>query len=202
MPQGSALPIYLTSKSLEFPELLKLPRTAIELDWFGAPSPAALSFALAVDRERLFFAVECRQAPACDLEASCGEFRAELWKQDVAELFLKEDGSERYQEFNLSPAGAWWSALFRGRRQPAMESFPPPEGVQTFSRIDASAWKAALSIPRASLSVAFGFSHDSRANVSSIIDGRERRHFSWARIPSEKPDFHRVQDFCALAPQA
>ena len=33
--------------------------------------------------------------------------RDRLWEETCLELFLGEEGSERYWEFNLSPAGHW-----------------------------------------------------------------------------------------------
>jgi hypothetical protein len=45
-----------------------------------------------------------------------GNFLAELWRHDVAELFIADPASGRYFEFNLAPNGAWWSCEFTAPR--------------------------------------------------------------------------------------
>lgn len=196
--QASNLILYVSNKPLPWKKVRDLPLTLFIEDWYGARVSAKTGFVLAIDAERIFFFASCAQSPLTKPSARLGQFVSGLWGFDLAELFLCEDGTGRYQEFNLAPNGSWWSAVFSTYRKEAAD-FSPPRGVETVSHISAHSWKAGLTIPRASLGVNIEFSPFSRLNVSMIISGGARNHLSWARIHSETPDFHRTDEFCTLS---
>ena len=77
-----------------------------ERDWRRREPCAAAGFVLARDESRLRFAARCAQSPDCDRSLANGAWAENLWRRDAAELFLKNRGSPRYLEFNLSPSGA------------------------------------------------------------------------------------------------
>ncbi len=57
-----------------------------------------------------------------------------LWEHDVAEFFLLDRRRGTYQEYNLSPGGAWWAAAFSAPRvrldpQPDLAAFGPAAAV-------------------------------------------------------------------------
>lgn len=127
------------------------------------------------------------------------QFTEGLWRHDVGELFLRhgEIGS-RYLEINLAPGGAWWACLFDGYRNVLREGPPfSPDGIEAVLQEDS--WTTRLEIPAAFLAQE-GFSPDrSRGNVCFILGPAEdRQHFAWARVPTDPPDFHRVEDWVPL----
>lgn len=193
--QGEAIPIHESRTSLEFEDLFEFRLNYFKTDWFGLPPLAKTGFVLALTPKSLLFAAECFQSPTCNTSYCQNDFRAGLWENDVAELFLKEDQTDRYQEFNLSPCGAWWSGIFDSYRESSSLAFSEPKGVKAFADVKKDYWRAAISIPLSSLSVSIEFSPASKANVSFIIGGNKRQYLSWSRISSKEPDFHRTSDF-------
>ena len=130
--------------------------------------------------------------------AESAAFKAEgfvegLWEQDVAEFFISDRRTGHYQEFNLSPGGAWWSALFVA---PRVRKDPQPEsqafGVRTEILWTATEWVGRLSFPQPDL-------FHTAVNFTAITAGREgRRFYSLAALGSATPDFHRPEDWITL----
>lgn len=147
----------------------------MERDWYGERAGFPLEWSLAVVDERLEFAFECGCPAACD---EVSGFVEGLWRRDVAEFFLiAADGT--YQEFNLSPTGAWWSARFRGYRDQECEC--RCASVSTSAARSRSGWKATLSVGVVDV-IAW-----ERFQVTAILEGR---YFSTGECSGE-PDFHR-----------
>ncbi|MCB0353513.1 MAG: hypothetical protein KDD64_08320 [Bdellovibrionales bacterium] len=184
------LPLLSVNELSNLEELQALPHTEMGLDWFGSDPWAICSFCLAVDSERLYFSARSQRKAEFDPSLSSGQFREGLWKMEVAELFLKEDNSSRYQEFNLAPSGAWWSCLFQNYRKEATDGFVYPSGTECFSSVDSTRWVASLALPLSELSIEISFSELSRANVCFILGAENRQYLSAAPSPQEKPDFH------------
>jgi len=148
----------------------------IATDWFASRAGFLVDWSLDVLGEQLKFAFECGCPAACD---EVSGFVEGLWNRDVCEFFLvASDGS--YQEFNLSPTGAWWSARFRSYR--SQESVCPGLSVVTSAARSRSGWKATLSVPVAEV-IAW-----ERFQVTAILGGR---YFSTGACTGE-PDFHRL----------
>lgn len=147
----------------------------IEQDWFGARAGFAVDWSLQVVGERLEFAFECGCPAACEEVTG---FVEGLWQRDVAEFFLVANNGS-YQEFNLSPTGAWWSARFRSYRQ--QECACPCSSVVTTAARSRSGWKASLSVAVGEV-VAW-----QRFQVTAILGGR---YFSTG-VCSGEPDFHK-----------
>ena len=125
-----------------------------------------------------------------------GRFTPELWKHDVAELFLTDPTSGRYFEFNLSPNGAWWSCEFtapRVRAEPVEIAFPE---VATFAELAPNGgWVAAMAIPRDLLEARLDFGAKSRLNVNFILGSPEQRFLSAVDLGGGEPDFHQPGKF-------
>ena len=97
-------------------------------------------------------------------------FQAELWRHDVAELFIADPVSGRYFEFNLAPNGAWWSCEFTAPRVRAEETDIAMPEVATFSDMAADgAWVAAMAIPLDLLKARLDFGKRTRMNVAMIL---------------------------------
>lgn len=175
---------------------LDLPLLGLAADWFGEKLDPPAAFSLAVDPERLWF-VASRQHPASlHPQARPGRFQAELWRHDVAELFLADAAGERYLELNLAPNSAWWSCEFTAPRTRAEAEDREWPGARAHAELGADgSWVAALSLPLDTLQQRLGFGEGCRANVCFILDSPQQRFLSAAPLGEGEPDFHRPEKF-------
>ena len=104
-------------------------------------------------------------------------------------------GSPEYQEFNLSPSGAWWSCFFAKHRKREPSKFKMPTNVETYCEVANSSWKVAMSIPISELSLPISLEDSTRINVTFALGKTKRQYLTWANIDSPEPDFHRADQF-------
>lgn len=175
---------------------LDVPLLGIAKDLAGVPVQPPAAFCLATDPQHLWFIANHRQAARIHPQARPGKFQAELWKYDVAELFVADPVSGRYFEFNLAPNGAWWTCEFTAPRGRADEAEIAMPEVATFSEMapDGS-WLAAMAIPLDLLRARVNFGPGSRLNVAMILNSPEQRFLSAADLGPGAPDFHQPQRF-------
>jgi len=193
------LPVFTSKKRLSINQLKKATWSHIEIDLSGANSSKGARFIVAVDPESLFFLTSARLPAHCDSSLSAGTFKEELWKLDVAELFIAADKTEGYQEFNLSPTGAWWSMGFNHYRSEA-SAFSLPNNIVCSTWEDKDRWYSSMVIPRDELWVNLSWSEQSRANVCFILGKSNRSFLSWEKLVSTQPDFHLTEQFEAIRP--
>ena len=150
-----------------------------------------------------------------------GGFAEGLWEQDVAEFFVADPETGHYQEFNLSPGGAWWSAIFSG---PRVRMEPQPDwrefDVQTEVQWTGREWIGCFSLPLSKfMRAAFEAPLPDAPNSHHATDrlrpepGRRclavnftairastagRRFYSLAPLAGEAPDFHRPWDWIVM----
>lgn len=178
---------------------LDLPVSCISRDWAGADVSPAPLFSLAADRERLWFVAGHARAAALHPGARPGMFRAELWKYDVAELFLADPASGRYLEINLAPNGAWWNCEFTAPRVRAEEVDIFLPEVATFADLAADgSWLAAIALPLDVLRARIDYGPLTKGNVTFILESPQQRYFSANDMGGGEPDFHIPQRFSAL----
>jgi hypothetical protein len=178
---------------------LDLPVSGISRDWTGAEISPAPLFSLAMDRERLWFVAGHARPAALHPRARPGAFQAELWKHDVAELFLADPAGGRYLEINLAPNGAWWSCEFTAPRVRAEETDIFLPDVATFADLAADgSWLAAIALPLDVLRARLGFGPTTRANATFLLGSPEQRFFSANDLGGGEPDFHIPQRFSPL----
>lgn len=178
---------------------LDLPLFGVGRDWYGRESTQQAGFCIAVDSRKLWFVASHGKAARLHPAARPGRFTPELWKHDVAELFLTDQTTGRYFEFNLSPNGAWWSCEFTAPRRRAEEVEVPFPKVATFAELAPDGgWVAALAIPLDLLEERLNFGAGTRVNVAFILDSPEQRFFSVADLGDGEPDFHRPDKFGPL----
>jgi hypothetical protein len=190
--------IFTSSRPLTWGEL-DVPLLGLEKDWFGAPVSPAAGFCLAVDSRHLWFVAHHRKPAELHPQARPGRFQADLWKYDVAELFIADSLSGRYFEFNLAPNGAWWSCEFTAPRVRAEETELAMPEVEMFSDMAPDgAWVAALALPLDLLRARVDFGTNSRVNVAMILDYPERTYVSAADLGGGEPDFHRPERFAGI----
>ncbi len=167
-------------------------------DHDGVDVAPPAGYALVADPLRLWF-IAARAAPAqIHPRARPGEYQADLWKHDVAELFLAGPGG-RYFEFNLAPNGAWWSCEFTAPRVRAEDceiAFPE---VATFADLAPDGgWLAAMAIPLNLLRARLDFGPETTGNVTFIIGSPNQRFLSACPLGAGPADFHQPARFAKL----
>jgi hypothetical protein len=127
-----------------------------------------------------------------------GVFQGELWRYDVAELFLLEPRTGRYFEFNLAPNGGWWTCEFTAPRVRADEVEIAMPEVATYSEITADgSWVAAMAVPLDLLRARLDFGPRTRGNVTMILESPKQRFLSAVDLGGE-PDFHQPTRFSEI----
>jgi hypothetical protein len=175
---------------------LDLPLCGLTEDWFGTPLTPPSIFTLAKDEEFLWFIAVFPHLSTIHPAASPRQFTPELWKYDVAELFLANPTTGEYLEFNLTSNGAWWASKFSSVRQPAGTQPPFTEHIQSHQDPGEShQCVVGLEIPLDFLKREIGFSFDTTANVTIIRDSPSPSYLSASKLPGDEPDFHQPGRF-------
>ena len=178
---------------------LDVPLFGISKDWYGSAFTPQAAFCVAVDPRRLWFVASHGTPAKLHPAARPGRFVPELWKYDVAELFLTDPASGRYFEFNLSPNAAWWSCEFTAPRQRAEETDIAFPDVATHAELGPDgSWVTAMAIPRDLLEARLNFGGTTKLNVTFILGSPEQRFLSAANLGEGEPDFHRPERFSAV----
>ena len=187
--------IFTSPRPLMWGEL-DVPMLGLTHDWHGVPVQPPAAFSLAMDEQRLWFVAHHRRPATLHPTARPGDFQAELWKYDVAELFIADPVSGRYFEFNLAPNGAWWSCEFTAARVRAEETDVIMPDIATFSDMAPDgAWVAAMAIPLDLLKARLDFGPSTRINVTMILESPDQKFITAAALGGDEPDFHRPQEF-------
>jgi|GEM_PF-397666 len=199
---GLGMTIFESTRPLAWGEL-DVPLFGLGQDWYGARVEPAAGFALVCDAQRLWFVASHRRPAVLHPQARPGLFQAELWRYDVAELFLADPHSGRYFEFNLAPNGAWWSCEFTAPRVRAeVTDLAMPE-VATFSELaEDGSWVAALALPLDLLRARLDFGPATKANVTFILETPRQRFLTATKLESAAADFHQPEHFAAISRQA
>jgi hypothetical protein len=187
--------IFNSPRKLSWGEL-DVPLFGLSRDLRGDALTTPVAFSLVSDGRYLWFFVNHRQPARLHPKARPGGFQAELWKYDVAELFLADPTSGRYFEFNLAPNGAWWSCEFTAARVRAETAEIPMPEIATFSDISADgSWLAAMAIPIALLRARLDFGQETRVNVAMILESPDQKFISASDLGPGPADFHQPQRF-------
>lgn len=178
---------------------LDVPLLGILKDWHGHPLASPAGFSLAVDRQRLWFIATHRDAASLHPQSRPGKFQTELWKYDVAELFLTDPSGSRYFEFNLAPNGGWWTCEFKAPRvREETVEIPMPE-IATFSELSPDgSWVAAMSIPLDLLRARIDFGPQTLGNVAFILGNPSPKYLTASDLGNGEPDFHQPTKFRRL----
>ena len=191
--------IFESERPLAWGEL-DVPVFGLGTDWHGARVEPAAGFALVTDTQRLWFVASHRRPAQLHPQARPGKFQAQLWRYDVAELFLADPHSGRYCEFNLAPNGAWWSCEFTSPRVRAEAHDVVMPEVATFSELAADGgWVAALALPLELLRARLDFGVATRANVAFVLGTPQQRFLSATPLGNGEPDFHRPERFSNIS---
>lgn len=167
---------------------LALPRAPFTHGWNLPSDLSTLEFNLGCTPRYLILTGVFHGTAQFDQSLPRGSFHAGLWEHDVLELFIRDAHSKAYQEFNLSPSGAWWSALFSEYRMVSADPFIKPV-VSIDAHNSSEGWKVGIKIERSSLMV----DPSSTINVCAISGhGQERRYYSALPVVTDNPDFHAI----------
>ena len=195
MSDNTSIPLYNISNTVKIEDLFELQFIPFKCDWFAEPLNIKTAFLLAYSSQRIYFAFKCRQKAFINSDHQKNAYKEGLWKYDVAEFFICDPKSGQYQEFNISPSGSWWTMLFSGYRKEDHSHFVLPQEIEIISNFTDSIWEVAFSVALDQLSLDVSDLTKLTGNVTSIINGRNRKYLSWAIINSDKPDFHRNDCF-------
>jgi hypothetical protein len=190
------LPIFRSLNRLSPEALIALPFNEVEAGWSGRELPRAYKWVVVSDPERLWFAAEL-PAPPPPKKHGQGEFVEWLAEaDDVVELFLMS-ADKTYQEWHISPDGAWWAMGFVGYR--TREQNPQiPSGIEVRVFPRETSWLGVLSIPHAALRVAVDEIVGMQV-TGAVFSGGSPEWISTAGSPSYAPDFHDLRSFRAVA---
>lgn len=162
--------------------------------------PISVTWALGTDSHALWFSCEVHAPPVCDSSRKAGEFVEGLWTTDVAEVFLQDAQSGEYQEFNISPVGAWWSCSFSGYRK-RQAAFRKPATLCCEGVAENARWEVVLGVRLDELSIRFDSStlvHIAAISCSKgegANQGPVPTYFSTHPIRGLEPDFHHPEVF-------
>ncbi len=163
----------------------------LENEVHGSALKVSAAFSLVMDNRYLWFLASHCSPARLHPRGRPGAFQTELWRYDVAELFLADASGVRYFEFNLAPNGAWWSCEFTAPRVRAEEVEIAMPEVATFSEMSADgAWLAAMALPLDLLRARLDFGPETRMNVSMILETPSPKFISAANLGTGEPDFH------------
>lgn len=178
---------------------LDVPLFGLAADLGGQMLRTPGAYAAVMDAQYLWFIANHREAASIHPQARPGLFQNELWKYDVAELFLSDPVSGRYFEFNLSPNGAWWTCEFTTARVRADETDIAMPEVATFSDMAVDgAWVAAMAIPLDLLGARLDFGAATRMNVAMILESPAQKFCSATDLGGGAPDFHQPSRFSEI----
>lgn len=189
------LPVYLFDSQISLSQLERLPRCQLEREYSQQKTQIPWEFVLALDSLNFalaFFGPTALQNVAAPLP---GEFVEGLWEKNVFEVFLASGNGSRYQELQLSPDGAWWTALHDAPRKRIVESQSNRQAQIQLTVCDGM-FSAGLLVPRSEIGISLTPVEKVRGNVTACFsDGSERRFLSYAKLGKGKPDFHQPHKF-------
>lgn len=164
----------------------------IDKEWYGQAVEPPYEFSFTLTADGLEFCAARKSPALVHPQGVCGEFQAELWRYDAAEFFISTPDGSRYMEFNLSPNGAWWAAVFCAPRQvaPGYEGWIPA-GVQATGCSNSEGWSCRALIPTAVLEQLGISPADCKLAAAAILKSPEQVFLTTALPCDTQPDFHR-----------
>lgn len=194
--------LYKSKAILSPAEITRIPLQVLDRNWEGLPTNCRANFILAIDPSSLYFAVlgseeQLREEQLSKPSIKVGDFIEGLWESDVYELFLRDEKSMRYREFNLSLTGAWWTASFFAprKREERGSQKQSAHVVKVLNFI-------CLIISKEDLQIDIGSTI--HANVCACLGKKPRNFLSVANLRTEgtigadSPDFHKPEKFLPL----
>ena len=167
--------------------------TQFSRDWYGNEAPFQAQYRFELKKSVLTYSFSAAKESYASSHPR-GAFVEGLWEYDVAEFFVQQRGSESYLEFNISPNGAWWCALFSGYRKREREFRINPEAIEV-----GPGWRIEFSITLGSLApVISNFEESLLCATAILFEGGQPTYLcSGPKLDSE-PDFHARENFLPI----
>ncbi len=164
----------------------------INKEWYGQHIVPPYEYSFNLSAQGLTFRAARKAAALVHPDGKCGAFQPELWRYDAAEFFITTADGKNYMEFNLSPNGAWWAALFCAPRQiaPGFENWEP-QGIVAGGTSTAEGWSCEALIPTAVLKEAGIAPECCKLTAAAILQSPEQVFLTTALPCDTQPDFHR-----------
>ena len=180
MSFSNDIPIF----SRKIDHIRNMPYYAISNDYLGNPLENDIYLAISFDADHLYF--ETRSELFSQPSMIDSGFKEGLWENEVSEIFMYNNESDTYQEFNVSPSGHYWGMTFskyRERSQPIQQLSYSTSG-STFC----------LKIPLSQLSTPID-SEGCKIQIAGVIKSppNSRTLYSSNPLKNETPDFHRKE---------
>lgn len=186
--------IFQSERVLLLEEVKRIPRQSVTSSWGGSPLLYPFSWSVALDPTTLWFSCSLPGGSAIKPGTTSGEFVEGLWEYDVAELFVR-DARGAYQEFNLSPNGAWWSMTHSEYRVRSNES-RPPKCLFVKTAILEGSWEVVAAFDIGSLQVPLA--EGSVVHVTGIHYAAQPVYLSSNPARDIAPDFHHSSCFSPI----
>ena len=174
----------------------------LEKDWNGNLMKNALNFELESSLDSLIFAVKFDSKTQDHPLSQLGRFQAELWKYDVAELFISNPESGEYLEINLNVTGAWWLMKFQDvlKRDGDFQEEEAKRSVRV-TKVEEGNLEGGVrfELNRSYIKQSLGLDLEAlHGNVTAISSAPNRVFSSAVKLTAEKPDCHRPEEFTPL----
>lgn len=116
----------------------------------------------------------------------------ELWRHTCFEVFLGEQGSTAYREFNFSPSGEWAAYAFTAYRS-GMTPLQRIGPLQISCQRTREGLELVATLPAEALIASEGVM---RIALSAVIEEQSGTITYWAlKHPAGQPDFHHPESF-------
>lgn len=163
----------------------------LDTDWYNHAVQPPLLFRFEKTGEGLLFRVR-RNAPALvHPQSECGRFIEGLWEYDTAEFFLSNRTCDRYLEFNLNPAGAWWCRVFRAARIADADFADFRPAVRIMGTCTPGGWESEALLTHAALAELGIDLATCRLATTAMLQSPDSLYLTTAAIRAGEPDFHR-----------
>lgn len=189
-----------------------IPKVSGEPDWSAVntleldqilwePDCGIRAFAqLAYDDERLYVHL---RAVEKDIRAENTELLSPVYQDSCLEFFFMPENETRYFNFEINPNGCLYCGFGHGRKDStALARGDFAELFRITSDRTDDGWEVFYSIPLEYLQLFcpdFAFEGGLRANFYKCGDKTAQKHYlAWNKVNSEKPDYHRPEDFGLL----
>ena len=140
------------------------------------------------------------RATESDIRAEYTEPLSPVCQDSCLEFFFMPQGEDRYFNYEINPNGCLYIGFGHGRSDSTAlyrEDIQDLFAIKTDRTEDG--WEVYYRIPVTFLQLfypGYSFSGILRANVYKCGDLTSHKHYlSWNAVKSEKPDFHRPEDF-------
>ena len=160
-------------------------------EWYGQAIEPPYEYSFSHTAEGLVFCARRAAAAMVHPQGKCGQFQAELWRYDAAEFFITSPGGERYMEFNLSPNGAWWAAVFSAPRVVDAPFADWRPIVTATGEATADGWQCQALISAESLKEVGINPANCKLAACAILNSPQQVFLTTALPCDTQPDFHR-----------